>query len=131
MAQLTVVQPQYTPPAIPKDYDPMWLFTQLRFISAALLKNNISTKTAAYTVTSKDNDGTVLVDCTGGAVSITLPPAAQSLNLRVTIKKIDASANAVTIVGTLDGTVNKTLSSQYAARTIHCDGSAYYTVGVV
>jgi len=128
---LIIIQPQYTPPQIPDKYDPSWLRQQLRFIAAALLHNNISTKTAAYTVKATDNDGTVLVDCTSGAVSITLPPVAQSLNLRVTIKKIDASANAVTVVGTVDGTVNPTLSSQYSATTVHCNGTAYYKLGGV
>jgi hypothetical protein len=52
--------------------------------------------------------------------------------LVLTIKKIDASVNAVTIDGnaseTIDGATTKALSSQYASYEIACDGSAWYIV---
>lgn len=46
------------------------------------------------------NDGLVLVDASAGPVTITLPPVSQCRNEPpFRVKKIDATANAVTIVG--------------------------------
>jgi hypothetical protein len=67
---------------------------------------------------------TVLVDCTSGAVTITLPAASVGIQgKKYVIKKIDSTANAVTIAGTVDGTTNPTLANQYASKTMQCDGT--------
>lgn len=75
---------------------------------------------------------TVLVDATGGAVTINLPAAASNSGVKFTVKKIDSSGNAVTIDGnaseTIDGATTKTRSSQWDFYTIHCDGSAWYII---
>src|SRR5437899_1409000 len=57
-----------------------------------------------YTVLSTDE--TVLADCTGGAITITLPSPVSGRIL--TVKKIDASGNTVQLTGTVDGVVNPT-----------------------
>ncbi len=80
-----------------------------------------------YTVLSTDE--TVLVDATGGAVSITLPTPTSGRVLCV--KKIDASANAVTLTGTVDGVVNPTLPTQYNSRMIQGDGSTWNLIATV
>jgi hypothetical protein len=91
---------------------------------------SITTKTTTYTATAADD--ILLGDATSGAFSITLPAATSSTGLVLTIKKIDASANAVTIDGnaseTIDGATTKALSSQYASYEIACNGSAWYIV---
>lgn len=90
--------------------------------------DNIVTKTTTYTATLLDR--TILCDATGGAFTVTLPAAAASKNLKLTIKKIDSSLNAITIDGngseTIDGVTTQKLYSQYDAITIHCNGSAWY-----
>jgi hypothetical protein len=59
---------------------------------------------------------TVLADASGGPVTVSLP-AAGSSGLDVSVKKVDASGNAVTVDGdgaeTVDGAATLALSSQY------------------
>lgn len=81
---------------------------------------------AAYTIASKDR--TVLASASGGAFTVTLPSASSSKGRRYTIKKVDASANGVTVGGTVDGTVNPVLTAQYQRVTVESDGSAWYLV---
>jgi hypothetical protein len=80
-----------------------------------------------YVVLSSDE--TLLVNATAGAVAVTLPTATAGRTLAV--KKIDASANVVTLTGTVDGTVNPTLGTQYDARLLQGDGTVWYLIGKV
>lgn len=79
------------------------------------------------------NDGLIEGDATAGAFTVTLTAAASSLGRVVTIKKIDSSANAVTVDGdgaeAIDGAATYALSSQYDAVTLHCDGVTWNVVG--
>jgi hypothetical protein len=74
----------------------------------------------------------ILVDATAGNETIDLPPAVDAINRRITFKKIDASANTVTLDGdgseTIDGAATEVLTAQWESRTLHCDGSAYYII---
>ena len=78
---------------------------------------------------------TVLVDATGGARTITLPPAAAHLHRIYNIKKIDVSVNAVTIDGnggeTIEGAATQTLPNQWDAYTIQSNGTAWFIIAVV
>lgn len=70
------------------------------------------------TVTSSDLtlDGThfrVYVDATGANRSETLPTASTVVGREYFIKKTDATANTVTVVGTIDGATNYVLSNQF------------------
>lgn len=79
----------------------------------------------------------VLGDATTDAFTITLPLLAHAYDAktgtgqRVTIKKTDASANAVTVDGasdeTIDGGANVSLSSQYDAVTLIAGPSEWHT----
>jgi len=75
---------------------------------------------------------TVAVDASGGAITVTLPAAASCTGRRYDIKKVDSSANAVTIDGdsaeTIDGAATKVLSSQYSSVTIISNGSGWWIV---
>jgi hypothetical protein len=65
----------------------------------------------------------VLVDASGGAIAITMT---MTDNFWINVKKIDGSANAVTITsvsGTIDGAASQTLTSQYDAIGIYADGT--------
>lgn len=76
------------------------------------------------------HDQIILVNAVSGAVTVTLPTAADSENLRLDIKKIDASANAVTVTSAqnIDGTASKSLAFQYDSLTFVCSGSTYHII---
>lgn len=86
------------------------------------------------TITASENlpntASTLLVNATGGAVTATLPPADLSAGLRITVKKIDASGNAVTVASadTIDGAASLNITTQWQARTLESDGAAWFTV---
>ena len=86
------------------------------------------TKTAAYTAVASDK--VILCDATGGAFTVTLPAVASSAKLLFHIKKIDGSANAITVDGngaeTIDDSATHSLSSQYNSITIVCDGTEWW-----
>jgi hypothetical protein len=81
------------------------------------------------------NDSIVLVDATAGAVTVTLPPALNAEEKRFTIKKVDASGNAVTIDGngaeTIDGAATKSLAAQYNAYDIVSQNGAWWIVSQI
>lgn len=87
----------------------------------------VVSKTANYTATAGE---IVLVDASGGAVTVTLPgPNPDDL---VTVKKTDGSANAVTVATpgaeTIDGQSSLSISAQYESNEITSDGSNYFVV---
>jgi hypothetical protein len=90
----------------------------------------VASKTAAYTATADDR--VILCDATSAAFTVTLPAAASSTGVVFYIKKIDSSANAVTIDGngseTIDDATTQLLSSQYDCLTVHCDGTEWYII---
>lgn len=87
-----------------------------------------------YTVLT-DDSYLILCDATAGAFDVDLPAAASSTNVRVTVKKIDASANAVTVDGngaeTIDGAATYSLAAQWDSVTITCNGTAWYVEATV
>ena len=92
------------------------------------LRLAIVTATTTYNATVANH--TILCNATSAAFNVNLPAVATSSGLKLNIKKIDSSANAVTIDGnaseTIDGATTQALSSQYESLTIQCDGSAWY-----
>ncbi len=87
-------------------------------------------KSGAYTITAAD--GLVVADASGGAFTVTLPAAADFTGRVYRIKKIDSSANAVTIDGngseTIDGATTAVLSTQYEAITVVSDGTEWWVL---
>lgn len=102
---------------------------------ASLLEQDpaVASKTAAYTATALDD--LILCDATSGAFTVTLPKAADNNGKELTVKKTDASANAVTLDGngseTIDGAATVALSSRYASRTIRSDGTNWHIIASV
>jgi hypothetical protein len=94
-------------------------------------KEKVVSKTATYTATLDDT--VILVDATGGAVTINLPAAATATDHVYTVKKVDASANAVTLDGngaeTIDGAATQALGAQWARYRIACSGAAWFIIG--
>jgi len=87
----------------------------------------IKTVTANYTATESDN--TILVNASGGAVTVTLPSPSGIAGRWYSIKKIDSSVNAVTVSGSIEGASSYTLASQYKYVRVQTDGSAWYIFG--
>jgi hypothetical protein len=89
---------------------------------------NLVSKTENYTATNSDH--VILCDASGGAFTITLPAAGGVTGIIYHIKKIDSSANAVTIDGnsaeTIDGDLTIDLALQYESVMIVCDGSNWH-----
>lgn len=75
---------------------------------------------------------TVLVDASAAAITITLPPAANHPSKRYEVKKLDASANAVTIVPsgteTIDGAANLDSATQGDSVVLKSDGTNWRIV---
>jgi hypothetical protein len=89
---------------------------------------NTATKTTNYTITG--NDTVIFADATSGNVTITLPLASGLPGYRFYVKRIDDSANTVTIQrssnDTIDGETSHTLDVQYMSVTLVSNGSAWY-----
>lgn len=91
--------------------------------------------TANYTATLTDH--TLLVDATSGNLTITLPTAASAYNTTsggyvFTVKKIDTSANTVTIKGdgaeTIDGVNTQVLSTQWMSYQVQSNGTNWFII---
>jgi hypothetical protein len=82
-------------------------------------------------ITLTATDSVILADATSGAFTVTLPSAVGIAGRQYTIKKIDNSANTVTIAsvaGNIDGAATKTLSAQWQAARVVSGGSNWYVV---
>jgi len=105
----------------------LWLGSIFRYIQS---RTKLVTVTAAYTVAS--DVGFVRVDCTGGAITVTIPAAANWIGRRIIIKKIDSSGNAVTVArtgsDTFDGMTSMTLPAQYNRVGIIAAASATWDI---
>lgn len=90
----------------------------------------ISTKTGDYTMTT--TDFIVLIDATSNSVTITLPAVSGNSGLRYKFKRLDNQDPTYTVTidanstETIDGAETKTITNQYDAMEIVCDGSAWY-----
>lgn len=90
----------------------------------------IRTVTAAYQV--DEEDFIILADATGGAFNVTLPDVVVGEGHEYVIKRINAGANAVTILpasGTIDGAASVVLGTQYHLRRLAPDGTNWYVIG--
>lgn len=86
-----------------------------------------SAKTIAYSVLATDMNKLLTGDATAGAFAFTLPTlAAGDAGWHVEIMKIDASANAVTITGTVNGAANPTLTRRYESAILLWSGTAWF-----
>lgn len=96
-------------------------------ISGAL---DLNIRTITVTGAPAADDYTLLVDATGGAVTLNLPAAASNTGRVLIAKKIDASANAMTLDGnaaeTIDGAATQSTTTQWDAYTVQCNGSGWY-----
>ena len=86
----------------------------------------VSSIGAGTTTLTQANAGLNLVDASGGNVTINLPTAAAAIGALFQFKRLDASANTVTINraggDTIDGATSLSLSSQYELKDMRSDG---------
>jgi hypothetical protein len=94
---------------------------------------HLAIRTITATATAQASDYTILCDATSGAITVNLPGAATCSGRIYNIKKIDVSANAVTIDGssteTIDGALTKALAAQWATLQIQSNGTAWFIIG--
>ena len=88
-------------------------------------------KTAGYTVTGVNY--TVAANASTGALSITLPTSVGITGKVYVIKKMDSTANVVTVATTssqtIDGATTRALSLQYDAISVQSDGANWIVIG--
>lgn len=69
----------------------------------------------------------ILCNCASNPITVNLPSASGASGKEVTVKKIDSSANAVTLDGsgaeTIDGSATDTIDLQYSSVTMVSDGT--------
>jgi hypothetical protein len=82
---------------------------------------------ASVTLNSSVNT-LVLVNTSLAAVTVTLPPR-PAAGLAITVVKIDSSANAVTVSGSIETVTSKSLSSQYQKLSLIFDGIVWLDIG--
>ena len=94
------------------------------------LDNEVRRVTASGNVLGTDY--LILADATAGAVTVTLPKASDSLGRILLVKKLDASANAVTIDGdgteTIDNLASVAITTQNTTVRMLCDGLAWWRI---
>lgn len=78
-----------------------------------------------------ETDGLILVDASGGPVTVNLAAIAAMAKLEVILKKTDASANAVTVAttdgSTIDGAASISLTTQWQASRLVTDANNWFT----
>lgn len=88
--------------------------------------SNVLTKISNYTATYDDD--VILANAASGGITITLPSAVNAIYPLV-VKKIDATANVVTIAAsggqTIDGSATITISVQNGTATLYSDGAQW------
>jgi hypothetical protein len=94
---------------------------------------NASTKTVLADYSVQLADGTLLADATQRAFTLSLPAPSRTVNRMFIVKKVDSTANAVTVLvptglGLIDGVQITVLDAQWQVKRIQSDGNAYYIV---
>ena len=87
-------------------------------------------KAGAYTITTSDE--VVIADAAAASFTLTLPTAVGNTGKVYWIKKIDATANTVTVDGDggqlIDGAATAVLTTQYEAITVISDGTEWWVL---
>jgi hypothetical protein len=111
-----------------------WINASSTILSWINDASNVVTWTnAVYAVTN--NNATILVNYPDAPFGVVLPSASTVVGQQYQIKKIDSSANAVTVSTTssqtIDGNLTYSLATIYKSVTLQSDGSNYYIFAAV
>lgn len=105
--------------------------TSLLHVNGAIAKP-ILTKTSPYTLA--EDDSTILIDASGGPVTITLPAASGIAGRIYTVKSINSTSNA-TIASNgselIDGSASNLSLSQWDSYTLQSNGTSWFKIGYV
>jgi hypothetical protein len=97
---------------------------------ANLFKKTV--RTATTTDSPTDADDVVLCNAASAGFTVNLPAASGRTGKVFTFKKTDSTTNVVTLDGnaseTIDGATTRTLTLQYEAVNLVCDGSNWHIV---
>lgn len=101
-------------------------------VSSSFVETILSGATSTATITAAQHY--VLADASSAEMGLTLPAAASVKGMKYTVKKIDASANAVLLSGssataTIDNNTYVTIASDQEAVTVISDGNMFHIVG--
>ena len=92
----------------------------------------LSSVVAGNTTLTQANAGLLLIDATAGNVTLNLPAASAAVGAVFQFKRLDASANTVTVnragSDTIDGSTSFTLNSQFDYQEIRGDGTSAWRV---
>jgi len=103
---------------------------------ATYLQGGGATRGTYRSVTATGNvvsgDYLIIADAIGGAITMTLPPAALVPGRIYVFKRINSGANAVIVdpsgAETIDGAATYTLSAQWNSVTIMSNGTAWFII---
>jgi len=103
---------------------------------ATYLQGGGATRGAYRSVTATGNvvsgDYLIIADAAGGAITMTLPPAALVPGRIYVFKRINSGGNAVIVdpsgAETIDGAATYTLSAQWNSVTIMSNGTAWFII---
>ena len=107
------------------------LTIELGNVERAIRDTNLTpTRTVTASTTLTTADALALVDATAGAVTVTLPNVVTFIGRTFTVKKVDASANVVTVgsVANIDGAATYPLAAQYDTVTVCSDGATWWVI---
>lgn len=106
-----------------------WFNNFYEYVTKSIVLN-FNTTSVALTA---DKEVVVLVDTSGGAVTVTLNPAAENEGRCYYIKDTDGGANAVTIDAngseTIDGSLTLVLATARGTAKLICDGANWHRIG--
>jgi hypothetical protein len=121
------------PPAVQALTD--FLTRELGGIESGMAASRIAAVRVATTaVTLTAQDDVTLGDATGAAFTVTLPDVRRATGQVLTIKKVDASGNAVTVSAgttTIDGAGTYPLPAQWNAVMVCSNGTAWFILATV
>lgn len=125
---------QYFKRPLPEKADglPLFLGRELGIIERAIRDRRLRPQRHTDTnLTLTEQDDIVYVDATSAAITITLPDVRRFWGFPFNVKKVDASANVVTVdagATTIDGAATFPLTVQYQSVTLISDGTEWWVL---
>ena len=108
-----------------------FLGRELNVIDRAIKSATLTpTRAVAADFTVTLDDEVVVVDATAGALTITLPNVRRAWGRKFFVKKVDASANVVTVgsASLIDGATTFPLNVQYESVTVLSNGTTWWVL---
>jgi hypothetical protein len=127
----------YAPAPTPTGQDRVmaeYIARELRRLGALVVTNDDAPKSRQRRLDTSGSvqvtDEVIIADATSASMSIVLPELSKARGRWLYVKKIDATANAVTIDGfdseTIDGTATLTTTTQYDSWTLFAGDSEWH-----